>query len=77
MASQVPPGRVSRTYGQVPVRDQRNRVCVHRRSPGRRGRVEAAVAEWQWEHGGALRRERDYLVEVVMAEIVLYVAPRP
>lgn len=27
-------------------------------------RVEAVIADWEWEHGGVVRRELDYLVEV-------------
>jgi RimJ/RimL family protein N-acetyltransferase len=27
-------------------------------------RVQAVIADWEWEHGGVVRRELDYLVEV-------------
>jgi RimJ/RimL family protein N-acetyltransferase len=81
------------------VRDDRNRVFVHRRSPDRRlfpgiwdivgghletgetaeqalareiteetgwrlRRIEAQIADWEWEFKGEVRREVDYLVEV-------------
>jgi RimJ/RimL family protein N-acetyltransferase len=81
------------------VRDNRNRVFVHRRTPDRRllpgiwdivgghleagetpeqglarelteetgwrlRRVEAVIADWEWEWDGVVRRELDYLVEV-------------
>lgn len=81
------------------IRDSRNRVFLHRRSPHRRVlpgawdvvgghveagetaeqalgreiaeetgwrllRIEAAIADWRWQHDGVARRERDYLVEV-------------
>jgi RimJ/RimL family protein N-acetyltransferase len=81
------------------VRDDRNRVFVHRRTPHRRRlpgiwgvvgghlaagetpeqalarelteetgwrlrRIEAVIADWEWERDGVVRRELDYLVEV-------------
>ena len=80
------------------VRDRRNRVYAHRRTPDRRLRpgtwdigghleagqtprqalarelqeetgwrlrhVEAVIADWEWEHGGVVRRELDDLVAV-------------
>jgi RimJ/RimL family protein N-acetyltransferase len=81
------------------VRDDMNRVYVHRRTPDRRvypgvwdvvgghldageapeqalareleeetgwrlRRIEAVIADWEWEWDGVVRRELDYLVEV-------------